>query len=51
MNNRNNYFIPGCLLLGLGIGLAIGHAGSGILIVLGIGFLLTAIVPKTSDKK
>lgn len=51
MSNKHNYFIPGGLLLGLGIGLAINRAGPGLFIGLGIGFILTAFVPKVKVKK
>ena len=32
----------GCLFLGIGLGVLLGHAGAGTLIGLGVGFLATA---------
>ena len=43
LNNQNSYFIPAGLFIGLGIGLAIGHAASGLFIGFGGGLLLTAV--------
>lgn len=37
-------FIPGGLLLGVGIGLAFGNAGAGTLIGLGAGFIVWGIL-------
>ena len=36
-------FIPTGILIGLGVGLLIGHSGSGVLVGLGLGFLGTAL--------
>lgn len=41
-------FIPAGVLIGLGVGLLTGYAGSGVLIGLGLGFLATALVPPES---
>jgi hypothetical protein len=38
-------FIPAGVLIGLGVGLLTGYAGSGVLIGLGLGFLATALMP------
>ncbi len=38
-------FIPAGVLIGLGIGLLTGFAGSGVLVGLGLGFLASALVP------
>lgn len=51
--NRNNpsfdenawYLFAGCTLVGLGIGVAVGSAGAGLLIGAGIGFLAMVGLP------
>jgi len=45
-NRKDNgaLLIPGGLLLGLGIGLALKHPGAGVLIGLGAGFIAWAII-------
>ena len=43
-------FIPAGALLGVGIGLAFGNPGAGVLIGLGTGFLLMAIVKLITRK-
>ncbi|UCZ53915.1 hypothetical protein LGQ02_03785 [Bacillus shivajii] len=52
MVKMNNYLlIPGGLLLGLGIGLALGHPGPGLFIGLGSAFVVAAIVQMFASKK
>ena len=41
--DSSGLFIPGCLLLGIGIGFLIGEIPAGTLIGLGVGFILMAI--------
>ncbi|MFO0955485.1 MAG: hypothetical protein U0526_03035 [Candidatus Saccharibacteria bacterium] len=43
-NDAGALFIPGGLLLGLGIGIALGNPGAGLLIGLGGGFMLWALL-------
>jgi ribose 5-phosphate isomerase len=42
--NNSNLVIPGCLLLGLGIGIAVDKTYAGMFIGLGGGFLLSALI-------
>ena len=39
-----HFLIPAGILLGLGVGLIVGHPASGVLIGLGLGFLASAFV-------
>lgn len=43
-NDAGALFIPGGLLLGLGIGLTMDNPGAGVLIGLGSGFILWALL-------
>lgn len=43
LTNRENLLIPGGLLLGMGIGLAMDEVAAGMFIGLGAGFILTTI--------
>jgi hypothetical protein len=43
-NDFGALFIPGGCLIGLGIGLLVGNPGAGVLIGLGSGFMLWALV-------
>ena len=43
INKTTNMFIPGGLLMGMGIGLAVGEVAAGMFIGLGAGFILTTL--------
>lgn len=43
-NDVGGLFIPGGLLLGLGVGIATGNPGAGLLIGLGAGFIAWALL-------
>jgi len=43
--HRRHAFIPAGVLIGLGLGLLTGYAGSGVLIGLGLGFVAAALLP------
>lgn len=40
---------PACLFLGLGIGMVFGHAGVGVILGMGIGFIAMALVRVKSE--
>lgn len=42
-DNPGGLFIPGCLLMGMGIGFLFGNLPAGLFIGLGVGFILFAI--------
>lgn len=46
MKKRNSYFIPAGLLIGLGVGMALGHPGPGLFIGLGLGLLVSTFLAK-----
>jgi hypothetical protein len=48
-HGSSGLFIPACLFLGLGIGLAFGQAGVGVLIGLGVGFVAMSFVKIKSE--
>ena len=37
-------FIPGCMFIGLGVGIIIKNAGAGVLLGLGVGFIIFGII-------
>ncbi|WP_246880366.1 hypothetical protein [Sporosarcina sp. 6E9] len=43
MNNKNSFFIPAGIFIGLGIGLAIKQPAVGLFIGLGCGLLMSAL--------
>ncbi|SFX64406.1 hypothetical protein SAMN04487866_11512 [Thermoactinomyces sp. DSM 45891] len=42
--------LPGFILLGLGIGMALGNTGAGVLIGVGVGFISSAIIQGMRSK-
>ncbi|WP_411954203.1 hypothetical protein ACKXGF_13440 [Alkalibacillus sp. S2W] len=44
MDYRQAYVIPGGMFVGLGIGMFFDQAGAGVILGLGLGFLLSPIV-------
>jgi len=42
-HRSGSLFVPGFLLIGVGIGILFGHAGAGTLIGLGAGFIIWGI--------
>ncbi len=58
LKNRHNrpkeyeaWFIPGCLLIGIGIGIKTGDTGAYTLVGLGVGFLITVTIYLLRKKK
>jgi len=45
MNDNSWYLFAGCALVGLGIGMAVGSAGAGLVIGAGVGFLAMVAAP------
>jgi len=37
-------FVPGCMFIGLGVGVIIKNAGAGVLLGLGVGFIIFGII-------
>ncbi|SDY75837.1 hypothetical protein [Thermoactinomyces sp. DSM 45892] len=42
--------LPGCTLLGIGLGMLLGDTGAGVLIGLGVGFISSAILQGRKSK-
>jgi hypothetical protein len=45
-DRRNGFIVPAGILIGLGAGLLVNHAGAGFLIGLGLGLLGSELVPR-----
>lgn len=47
--NKGDLVIYGCVIIGAGIGITLNHAFPGVLIGLGVGYLLKSLIPDEKE--